>query len=105
MSARATAQDYLDEAEERKEEPVQSNETPQWPQGPAIGAESAVLMDADTGVLLYAKNIDEHLFPASTTKLMTCLVAIEIDDGVQVGDDFFRPFRLVCRCRWVGIGN
>ncbi|MBP5607634.1 MAG: D-alanyl-D-alanine carboxypeptidase [Lachnospiraceae bacterium] len=77
ISARATAQDYLDEAEERKEEPVQSNETPGWPQGPAIGAESAVLMDADTGVLLYAKNIDEHLYPASTTKLMTCLVAIE----------------------------
>ncbi len=77
ISVRATAQDYLDEAEARKDEPVESNETPRWPQGPAIGAESAVLMDADTGVLLYAKNIDEHLYPASTTKLMTCLVAIE----------------------------
>ncbi len=77
INAHATAQDYLDEAEARKEDPVESNETPDWPQGPAIGAESAVLMDADSGTLLYAKNVDAHLFPASTTKLMTCLVAIE----------------------------
>ena len=77
INTHATAQDYLDEAEARKEDPVESNETPNWPQGPAIGSESAVLMDADTGTLLYAKNIDAHLFPASTTKLMTCLVAIE----------------------------
>lgn len=73
----ATAQDFLDEAEERKEEPVESNDRPSWPQGPAIGAEAAVLMDADTGAVLYAKNMDEELFPASITKLMTCLVAIE----------------------------
>ena len=77
ISSHATAQDYLDEAEARKDEPVESNETPDWPQGPAIGAESAILMDADSGMILYSKNIHEHLYPASTTKLMTCLVAIE----------------------------
>lgn len=77
IRAQATQQDYLDEAEARKDEPVESNETPDWPQGPAIGAESAILMDADTGLVLYSKNIHEHLYPASTTKLMTCLVAIE----------------------------
>ena len=87
IQANATAQDFLDEAEERKDEPVESNDRPSWPQGPAIGAEAAVLMDADTGAVLYAKNIDEELFPASITKLMTCLVAIEncsLDEVITV---------------------
>ena len=87
IQANATAQDFLDEAEERKDEPVESNDRPSWPQGPAIGAEAAVLMDADTGAVLYAKNMDEELFPASITKLMTCLVAIEncpLDEVITV---------------------
>ena len=87
LRANATAQDFLDEAEERKDEPVESNDRPSWPQGPAIGAEAAVLMDADTGAVLYAKNMDEELFPASITKLMTCLVAIEncpLDEVITV---------------------
>ena len=69
--------DYEEEAEERKNEPVESNEWEGWPNGPLIGAEAAILMDADTGEILYSKNIDEHLYPASTTKIMTCLVAVE----------------------------
>ena len=77
LRASATQQDFLDEAEERKDDPVESNERESWPQGPAIGAQAAILMDADTGAILYAKNIDEELFPASITKLMTCLVSIE----------------------------
>ena len=71
-------QDELDaEAEERKNEPVDTNEIEGWPQGPKIGAEGAILMDANTGAILYAKNIDERLYPASTTKIMTSLVALE----------------------------
>lgn len=69
--------DYLAEAEERKSLPIQSNEIENWPEGPAIGAQSAILLEANTGVILYAKNIHERLYPASTTKLMTCLVAAE----------------------------
>ncbi len=87
LRAHATAQDFLDEAEERKDDPVESNDRPSWPQGPAIGAQAAVLMDADTGAVLYAKNMDEELFPASITKLMTCLVAIEncpLDEVITV---------------------
>ena len=56
---------------------VSSNDIPGWPQGPATGSESAILMDADTGVVLYAKNEHELRFPASTTKVMTCLLAAE----------------------------
>ncbi len=57
--------------------PVSSNEIPGWPQGPATGSESAILMDADSGVILYSKNIDTQHYPASTTKIMTCLLAAE----------------------------
>lgn len=34
---------------------VQSNAVANWPTGPVISAESAILMDADTGAILYAK--------------------------------------------------
>lgn len=44
---------------------------------PAVYAEGAVLMDIDTGVMLYEKNIHEQLHPASITKLLTCLVVSE----------------------------
>lgn len=76
-AAPATSEDALSEAEERKLLPIESNQIENWPAGPAIGAQSAILMEANTGVILYAKNIDERLFPASTTKLMTCLIAAE----------------------------
>lgn len=69
--------DYNEEAEARKSQPIQSNQIENWPQGPELGAESAILMEANTGTILYAKNIDEKLYPASTTKILTSLVAIE----------------------------
>lgn len=77
LPALATSADFLEEAEERKEDTVDTNEIPGWPQGPKIGAASAILMDADTGTILYSKNINAREFPASTTKLMTALVAYE----------------------------
>lgn len=64
-------------AKERLMLPVETNNLSYWPKGPAITAESAILMEADTGTILYAKNIHEELFPASTTKLLTCLIAAE----------------------------
>ena len=54
-----------------------------------------VLMDADTGTALFEKNADERAFPASTTKIMTCLVALEngnLDDEVTVGEEVQRGF-------------
>lgn len=73
----ATQEELLQEAEERKDEAVESNNLPSWPKGPRIGAKGAILMDATTGAVLYSKNADEELFPASITKLMCCLVAVE----------------------------
>lgn len=57
--------------------PISSNSIPGWPQGPETASESAILMEADTGVILYDKNIDIQHYPASTTKIMTCLLAAE----------------------------
>lgn len=76
-AAPETETDYAAQAEERKLLPVQSNQTENWPEGPEIGAQSAILLEANTGVILYAKNIYEKTYPASTTKLMTCLLAAE----------------------------
>ncbi len=44
---------------------------------PSIGSESAVLIDGDTGQVLYQKNAHNSMYPASITKLMTALLAIE----------------------------
>lgn len=38
---------------------------------------SCIVMDADTGRVLLSKNADERRYPASTTKIMTCIVALE----------------------------
>ncbi len=44
---------------------------------PEITATAAALIDADTGLLIYGKNIDEKRYPASITKIMTAILAIE----------------------------
>ncbi len=48
-----------------------------WPAAPEIAADGAVVMDADTGFLLYDHNSADAFYPASTTKLMTALLALE----------------------------
>lgn len=57
--------------------PVQSNEIENWPTGPTVGAEAAILIEAETGTILYSKNIHEREYPASTTKILTTLIASE----------------------------
>ncbi|MCI8513341.1 MAG: D-alanyl-D-alanine carboxypeptidase [Lachnospiraceae bacterium] len=44
---------------------------------PEIVGEAGFLMEANTGTILYAKNENEALYPASITKIMTALVVIE----------------------------
>ncbi len=46
----------------------------------AVSAKSAVVIDADTGAVLFSQNCDEVLPMASTTKIMTALIAIENGD-------------------------
>lgn len=46
-------------------------------EGPTLISEGAVLMDAQTGQVLFEKNMNEKKFPASITKIMTTFLAIE----------------------------
>ena len=56
-----------------------------WPTGPQIEAQAAVLMDLNTEAILYSKNADTQLYPASITKLLTCLLGCEnLDMNAQV---------------------
>ncbi len=52
---------------------------------PEVAAEAAILVDADTGTILYEKNAEQKMYPASMTKIVTALVAL----------DYFKPEELV----------
>ncbi|HZJ76610.1 MAG TPA: D-alanyl-D-alanine carboxypeptidase family protein [Oscillospiraceae bacterium] len=54
-----------------------------------INAKSALLMDAGTGTILYEKNPNEQLPPASITKIMTMLLVMEAieDDKITLDDE------------------
>ena len=57
---------------------------------PVIQSESAILMDAKTGFIIYEKNIYKKQFPASITKIMTTLLAIEngnLEDTITFSKD------------------
>lgn len=56
---------------------IATNQIPQWPRGPELDADTGIVMDADTGAVLYEKGADEKRYPASIAKLMTLLVAVE----------------------------
>ena len=67
--------------------PVQTNQLKNWPAGPATYGEASIVMDIESRAILYAKNIDEKHYPASITKLLTTLVALEnasLEDRVLV---------------------
>ena len=69
---------------------TESNDIPNWPEGPGTYGEAAIVMEVGTGAILYAKNIDAHFYPASITKLLTALVAFEnadLTDEVRVTED------------------
>lgn len=55
-----------------------------------IFGEGAILIDEETGQILYEKNANKQLYPASTTKIMTGILAIELGDlneKVTITDD------------------
>lgn len=69
----------------------------QVPPPPALKAQSAILIDAANGQVLYEKNADERRAPASTTKIMTMLLVLQAihegklswNDEVPVTDDAY----------------
>ena len=55
---------------------------------PTVDAAAAVLMEKETGAILYEQNAHDKLEPASVTKVMTLLLVLEaIDDGRLALDD------------------
>jgi len=54
------------------------------PDPPRISADAAVLIEASTGQILYGKNETRRMHPASLTKIMTILVALEAADPKDV---------------------
>lgn len=55
-----------------------------------IDASSAILLDSKTGKVLYHKNATAKVYPASTTKLITALVALdycELDEEITIGKE------------------
>ena len=90
LSVPVNAVDYKKQAEERKSMEIESNSYTNWPLGPAIGAEAAILMDANTGAILYEKNIYAKLYPASITKLLSTYIAVqecELDEMVTFSEE------------------
>ena len=66
---------------------IASNELENWPEGPATYGEAGIVMEAKSGAILYAKNIDGKAYPASITKILTALVALEngnLDDKITI---------------------
>ena len=56
---------------------------------PEINAESAIVMDLDTGDILYEKAAFTERYPASITKVLTCLLAVEngnVNDTITVSE-------------------
>lgn len=70
-------QTYSEEALLRAQIPIESNDIEQWPDGPVCYAESAILIEASTGTILYEKNSHQKEYPASITKIMTGFLAVE----------------------------
>lgn len=67
-----------------------ANAAEYWPSGVDIEAESAVVMDVETGTVLYSKNENVQQYPASITKIMTALVVLEnceLDEEVTFSSD------------------
>jgi D-alanyl-D-alanine carboxypeptidase (penicillin-binding protein 5/6) len=53
-------------------------------------AETAIIIDADTGYVLYEKNSNKKTFPASMTKIMTSMIVFEkLSNGSLTLDDTF----------------
>lgn len=70
--------------------PLAALGSPSWPSDVSIQADGGILMDADTGTILYGKNENQQYYPASITKLLTALIVLErcsLDEMVSFSYD------------------
>ncbi len=57
---------------------------PSWPSNISISAEGGIVMDANSGTVLYGKNVNSQYYPASITKILTALIVIENCDMNEI---------------------
>ena len=93
LTAQATEADTSDLPDSNQAGESPAADTPDssadisWPQGPEIEGESGIVMEASTGTVLYDKNMHDQHYPASITKILTVLLALEncsLDEMVTV---------------------
>ena len=79
-----------------------------WPAGPQLESEGAVLIEAETGAVLFEKNGTMQFYPASTTKLMTALLALEnsaLGETVTVSRNAVYDIETDSSRIWVDVGE
>lgn len=79
----ANAETSSPQPSDQTQQPAQT-QAEQTPKEPELQSEAAVLIDAKSGVMLYGKNPDEKLYPASITKIVTGIIAIETTDPSEI---------------------
>ena len=89
-AAEETAQNTDAAAQTADPSVVVTNDIDGWPQASDISSTAAIVMETSTNTVLYSKNADQPLYPASAVKIMTCLIALEnssLDDTVTFSHD------------------
>ena len=77
LNAFATEDQIQAEMQAAYNKTVESNAWENWPAGPSVYAETAIVMEADSGIILYSKDMYAKNYPASITKIITALIALE----------------------------
>ena len=71
--------------------PMTAFAKPDWPSDTGIESEAGIVMDADSGAVLFGQNIHVQKAPASITKIMTALATHEhstdLDDTVEFNSE------------------
>ena len=66
-----------EETAETQTSSISTNSISGWPQGPDITSTAAMIMEDSTQTTVYAKNMDQILYPGATVKVMTTLLTLE----------------------------
>ena len=75
------------EETEEKEESVKPETNDDGLEMPTLNSKSILLLDRDSGKVLYSRNPDKKMEPASLTKIVTCLIAVEAIEAGTISED------------------
>jgi D-alanyl-D-alanine carboxypeptidase len=84
-------------------------DTSPWPKdAPKIASKAGIVMEASTGAILYSKNIHQTFYPASITKILTALIAIEnssLGETVEFSKNSVYDVELDSSRLWIDVGE